>query len=41
VLLTKPVLELYDAQDLVHNIDASMPINRVYEEIDRVLRKLK
>lgn len=41
VLLTKPVLELYDSQDLVHNIDASMPINRVYEEIDRVLRKLK
>lgn len=41
ILLTTPVLDLYDAHDLVHNIDASMPINRVYEEIDRVLRKLK
>lgn len=40
VLLTKPVLEFYDGSNLVHNVDASMPINRVFDEIDRVLRKL-
>jgi len=40
VLLTKPVLDYYDRSNLVHNVDASMPINRVYEEINRILRKL-
>ena len=40
LLLTKPVLEYYDRSNLVHNVDASMPVTRVFEEIDRILRKL-
>ncbi len=40
VLQTQPVLDLYGSENLVHNIDASKPIDEVFEQIDQVLRNL-
>ncbi len=40
VLQTQPVLDLYGERHLVHDIDASKPIDEVFNAIDLVLGKL-